>query len=363
MRKGDRARAWRRGRRRLHHLVEPELARRDVGLLAARELDELADERRHRLELLLNVGDQLRALARVERARVSEQPDVRPQRRDRRAQLVRGVGDELPLGAQRRLEGGEQLVETRRERLISSRPRWPGALAQVAGLDDPLGRLGQPPKRRDSRARDERAEDRGDADATERDEDKQPAQMREVPIDVEERARDRRSSPVPIVSIRVGTPPIVCVLNRRSSDVATGAPRLGTLTCTAWRARNDDLNATRSGSTRVTPGLASSWPAATPWHAGVQRRQRSGSLLRSLSTCAISCASVGVVDGERRTDDRDSDRERREHRQAQPEAHRSLNVKPTPRTVWIKPPLAAGFELPPQMPTKTSSEFDDSDAS
>ena len=38
-----------------------------------------------------------------------------------------------------------------------------------------------------------------------------------------------------------------------------------------------------------------------------------------------------------------------EHRQAQPEAHRSLRVKPTPRTVWIKPALPARLELAPQV--------------
>jgi hypothetical protein len=81
----------------LHNLVESELARRDVRLLAARELDELFNERRHRLQLVPRVVHEAGAILRSEQARIREQLDVRPQRRERRTQFMRRIRDELSL--------------------------------------------------------------------------------------------------------------------------------------------------------------------------------------------------------------------------------------------------------------------------
>ena len=171
--------------RRLHDLVEPELARRDVGLLAARELDELADERRHRLELVLDVGEQLRALARSSAPGSASSPmfarrvaiGVRSscEASATSCRCVRSDASRLASSSSSRVES----------RLISSRPAPAGPLAQIAGLDDPLGRLGQPPQRRNGPAGDERAEQRRGADPAERDEDEQPLQMGEVAVDLD----------------------------------------------------------------------------------------------------------------------------------------------------------------------------------
>ncbi len=48
---------------------------------------------------------------------------------------------------------------------------------------------------------------------------------------------------------------------------------------------------------------------------------------------ADQLCTIRVVDRERRTDESHRDCQRRQHRQPQPKAHRSLSVKPTPRTV------------------------------
>ena len=107
------ARALDRGR---DQAVEPHVLHRGlVGLLVAGELDQVADERAQ----LLQLGDQVRAqpvaVAGVGRAAAGEHLEVGAQARERRAQLVRGVGDELALCALRTLERLEHGVERGRQ--------------------------------------------------------------------------------------------------------------------------------------------------------------------------------------------------------------------------------------------------------
>ena len=71
------------------------LARR----LAARELDQLGDQRRHLAELLDDVASRRSRSSGRELVAAREHLDVRAQARQRRPQLVRRVGDELPLRA------------------------------------------------------------------------------------------------------------------------------------------------------------------------------------------------------------------------------------------------------------------------
>ena len=66
-------------------------------LLGAGELDQLRDQRRHLAELLDDVLQQPLPLVRRESALAREYLDVRPQAGQRRAELVRRVGDELTL--------------------------------------------------------------------------------------------------------------------------------------------------------------------------------------------------------------------------------------------------------------------------
>ena len=99
-----------------------------------------------------------RAAARAPPAAASslacEHLDVRAQARQRRAQLVRGVGDELALRAARLLERGEHRVEARgepAELVLGRRTRCAGRGRRVAVTL--LGGLGEPPDRRERGAR------------------------------------------------------------------------------------------------------------------------------------------------------------------------------------------------------------------
>jgi hypothetical protein len=96
----------------------------------------------------------------------------------------------LPLGAERLLEGGQQLIEPNGESadLVTSAPA--DSLAQVAGVDDPFGRLGESAQRGRGPTRDQCGEDRSGPDPPERDENEQPPQTRKVSIDLEQRPRD-----------------------------------------------------------------------------------------------------------------------------------------------------------------------------
>ena len=82
-------------------LTSCDLGRR---LVPARELDEVVDEARELDRLRVQVADEPLALVGGELVGPAQDVDVRAQARERRAQLVRGVGDELALGAQRRLQ-------------------------------------------------------------------------------------------------------------------------------------------------------------------------------------------------------------------------------------------------------------------
>ncbi len=70
------------------HEIEPHVFRLLWMLVAARQLDELGDQRGHLDELLADVAQQLLALVGVECVVAREDLDVRPQARQRRAQLV-----------------------------------------------------------------------------------------------------------------------------------------------------------------------------------------------------------------------------------------------------------------------------------
>ncbi len=92
----------------------------------AREVDEIADQPGQLLELLDDVGQQRLALGLVDQVVVGKHLDVGTDARDRRSQLMRRVGDELALGAERLVERLEHLVEAAGER---------GELVLTAGFD------------------------------------------------------------------------------------------------------------------------------------------------------------------------------------------------------------------------------------
>ena len=138
--------AWRRARstRRLAHEVEPHVL--GLGALGGRRGRARPGRRRARVSSSSCCGHVARARcsrsAGRHRVVAREHLDVRAQARERRAQLVRGVGDELALRPRRVLERLEHRVE-RRRRAARAR-RCPDAsirAREVVGLGHVLGRL------------------------------------------------------------------------------------------------------------------------------------------------------------------------------------------------------------------------------
>ncbi len=204
------------GRRRarhrlLHELIEPHVLDRVGRLLLARQLDEVADQAAQLLQLLDDVAQQPPPLLLGQPRRQRQHLDVRAQARQRRAQLVRGVGDELPLAADRRLQRAEHRVEGARQprdlvvggrRLDVEQPPHAAADGAARGLghvDPPRQIAGRPhvldrrrqlldrPQRgpRDDAA--ERRRQRDPADAHQHQHEREPV---ERAVDVGQRPRD-----------------------------------------------------------------------------------------------------------------------------------------------------------------------------
>ena len=92
--------------------VQPHVLQLLLGLVAARELDQVRHQRGELLGLLDHVVEHSGVVA---RRILAQQLRVRAQRRDRRAQLVRRVRDERPLRRLRRLDPLEQRGEAVRD--------------------------------------------------------------------------------------------------------------------------------------------------------------------------------------------------------------------------------------------------------
>ena len=150
--------AARAGERLADEVVEPDVLALAPRLVAARELDQVGDEHPELGRLLLDVVQQPRALVRRQRLGLGQHLDVGAQAGDRRAQLVRGVGDELALGGDRALERVEHRVEVLGQLadLVVGLDLDPAA--EVLGGGDVARRLGHVRDRRDDVARDEPAE-------------------------------------------------------------------------------------------------------------------------------------------------------------------------------------------------------------
>ena len=116
-------------------------------LLLAREVDEVGDEQRQLLEL----GDHVRAQRARGRPAASpprpEHLEVGAQRRQRRAQLVRRVGDELALRALGAVQRLEHRVERAREprQLVVARRARSGASGRACGRRARRRRSARPP--------------------------------------------------------------------------------------------------------------------------------------------------------------------------------------------------------------------------
>ena len=174
-----------------HELVEPQRlgwVARDLAV--AGELDEVADQLAELLELGDEVAPQALAVGGRQVAAGAEHLEVGAQRRERRAQLVRRVGDELALGALRVVERLEHRVERRgqpRELVVALRL---DAARQVARAGDVLGGLGQLGDRSHGVAGGEAAEERRQRDAAEREQPEAEPQPRERRVDLAHRPRE-----------------------------------------------------------------------------------------------------------------------------------------------------------------------------
>jgi hypothetical protein len=87
----------------------------DLGRALPVDLDQVADQRAELFDLVGDIGEQLLALPRRKLLPAREHLDVRPHARQRRPQLVRGVGNEPALCLHGSVERAEHLVEGRRE--------------------------------------------------------------------------------------------------------------------------------------------------------------------------------------------------------------------------------------------------------
>jgi hypothetical protein len=153
-------------------------------LLRTRELDELGDECRHLPELLDDVRQKPAPLPRRKRPVARENLDVRPYARQRRAQLVGRVRDELALCARRLLERPEHRVETRSQPAQLVRPFHLDAFREVLGLRDPLDGGRETRNGSQRRPRDDEPQSGGDHDSAERDEHQEDADPVERLLDL-----------------------------------------------------------------------------------------------------------------------------------------------------------------------------------
>ena len=191
------------------HVLDLDLL--DLGL---GQVDEVADEHRQLAQLRLRGGhDAARSRggqALAERERV----EVGLHARQRRAQLVRGVGDELALGQARALERGEHRVEARGQPPELVLLAGVDAMAEVLRARDAFGGAGQAAHRHERRARDEQPERRGERDAAQ-------AHDRQHELQVGERAVDVGSAAAPPATPRPAGARSVSTRTRVPATVAS----------------------------------------------------------------------------------------------------------------------------------------------
>ena len=315
-------------------LVEAHVLDRERRLLVAREVDEVGDERREPLHLRHEVVEQLRAIVFVGRLPALEELEVRAQARERRAQLVRRVGDELALRAERHLERGEHPIEAAREPpelVVRARADAAREVARARHLFDGLP---QARDRREHGPRDERAERGGDEDTRERDLDEAHPGLGERAVHVLERPRELERD---------------AAAERRHVDAHADVPRLGgrierlplprrDLAHLGRDERGDRLaevgadDAARGvdelAEDVLSPGdeLRRSSERRAPVVRARTAQDRPGGLGEGAVHLARELVLHDDVDRDRSADRGDRDGHRDERRHAKPEAHASLST-------------------------------------
>ena len=104
-----------------HEHVQAQVLGVGAGLLAAGEFDQVVHQQRQLADLLDDVGQQALAFVDLHVLRLLEDLDVRAQAGDGRAQLVRGVGDQLALGVDGRVERAHRVLERVEHRVEADR--------------------------------------------------------------------------------------------------------------------------------------------------------------------------------------------------------------------------------------------------
>ena len=142
------------------------------------------------VELADDVGAQRGKVGRSEAVGVLEHLDVRAEARDRGAQLVARVGDQVALRRRRVLERVERAVEAAREacQLVASGLLEP--VGQVGIARQRLGHAREPTHGPERRAGDDRAERGGEQDAHPGDDRELHEQVAQLVVDLGQRACD-----------------------------------------------------------------------------------------------------------------------------------------------------------------------------
>ena len=171
-------------------LVEPDVLDRQRRLFVAREIDEIGDERRQPLQLADELDEHLLPLGGIGRLTAREQLEIGAQAGEWSAQLVRGVGHELTLLAQRDLECAEHAVEGRREVRDLVAPGHRDPAGQIARARHVVHRLVEAAQGGKDGSADERSQERGQDRRGDREADEREARARERRIDLVERTSD-----------------------------------------------------------------------------------------------------------------------------------------------------------------------------
>ncbi len=185
-----------------HQHVQAQILGIGARLLAAGEFDQVVHQQRQLADLLDHVGQQALAFVGLHVLRLLQDLDVRAQAGDGRAQLVRGVGDELALRvnggverAHRALERVEHRVEARRQApdLVVTCELDPPA--EVLCERDVLGGLGEALQWQHGGAGDQPPEQRRKRDAADVEQREDQAQAAEQVVDFGELLGDLNRAP------------------------------------------------------------------------------------------------------------------------------------------------------------------------
>jgi hypothetical protein len=179
-----------------NHLIQANVLELGRLLGTAGELDDVVDDGCEVLQLHPDVGDQQSSFGWVGQAAAREQVDVGANAGQWRPELVRGIGDELPLFGDRTLQRAEHLVEPRGK--TPDLVLCTGLLdpkGQIAGLAHALGGVGQAGDRRRSRAGDRHTEPDRERHAG-GDQDHQHHESPQRVVDLAQRTRQQNREPL-----------------------------------------------------------------------------------------------------------------------------------------------------------------------